>query len=72
MSDPLLARKIKVEIGIRCDWDHRPIEIGKYATQVQGDPKEIHAQGIYHGRQCYESALKDYEEKLKESVMEAA
>jgi hypothetical protein len=65
----LMARKIRVDTSIRCDWDHRVIEKGKYATQVVGDPDHVKAQGIYHGRLCYESALTNYEEKVKELDM---
>ena len=67
---PLLARKLKVEANIRCDFDHRIIEKGRYATQVVGDPDVVKAQGIFHGRQCYEAALSDYEQKLKEVKMQ--
>lgn len=66
MSSPLLSRKIKVETPLRCDFDHMPIERGKYATQVVGDPQEVKAQGIYHGRLCYEGALANYQEKKDE------
>lgn len=61
----LMGRKLKVETSIRCDYDHRPIEKGRYATQVIGD-ENIKAQGIFHGRLCYEAALADYNQKLKE------
>ena len=62
----LMARKIKVETNVRCDWDHLVIEKGKYLTQVVGDPDTVKAQGVYHGKNCYESALADYEQKIKE------
>lgn len=65
-----LARSIRVDTAIRCDYDHRPIEKGKYATQVVGDPEEVKAQGIYHGRLCYEAALSDYNDKKKQFDME--
>lgn len=64
----IIARSIKVTTPIRCDFDHRPIEKGKYATQVIGD-SEIKAQGIYHGRICYESALAHYKDTVKEEGM---
>ena len=57
-----MARSIKVETPIRCDWDHKAIEKGKYATQVI----EGKAQGIYHGRLCYEAALENMEDLEKE------
>lgn len=62
----LLARKIKVDTNLRCDFDHLVIERGKYATQVAGDPEVVKAQGIYHGKQCYDAALSDYQQKIKE------
>lgn len=68
MNQNLLARKIKVETPVRCDFDHRAIEKGKYATQVIGDPEIVKAQGIYHGRLCYESALAHYNDTMKDSV----
>lgn len=61
----IMARKIPVTTNIRCDFDHRVIEKGRFATQVVGD-ENIRAQGLYHGRLCYEAALADYEQKLKE------
>ena len=63
----LMARKIRVNTAIRCDFDHGIIPKGKYATQVVGDPKEIKAQGIFHGRICYENALAKYNE-LKDQM----
>lgn len=70
MNQGLKSRQLKVETPIRCDYDHRPIEKGKYATQVVGDPETVKAQGIYHGRLCYESALADYTKKKDELDME--
>lgn len=70
MSDQaLLARKIKVETNIRCDFDNLTIQKGKFATQVVGDPEVIKCQGIYHGSQCYNGALASYKEKVKEHGM---
>ncbi len=66
----LMARKIKVETNLRCDFDHGIIPVGRFATQVVGNPEEVKAQGIYHGRLCYESALEDYEKKIKEMNMQ--
>jgi len=68
MSTPILGRKIKVETNLRCDFDRGLIPVGKYATQIVGDPQTTKAQGIYHGRLCYEAALKHYEELLKEQT----
>jgi len=52
---------------IRCDFCHKPIEYGKTATQI----KEGDAQGIYHGRRCYEAAIKHYEQlKVQEGLNE--
>lgn len=70
MDSILLARKIKVESNLRCDFDHLIIDKGKFATQVAGDPETVKAQGIYHGRQCYEAALQDYTQKKKEIDLE--
>lgn len=70
MADVLRARKIRVETNLRCDYDHLTIEKGKYATQVVGDEQTIKAQGIYHGRFCYEAALADYNEKKEQFDMQ--
>lgn len=70
MEQPLLARKIRVEAQVRCDFDHMIIPKGKYATQVIGDPELIKAQGLYHGRQCYEAALADYSQKKEQFDMQ--
>lgn len=56
-----MARKIPITTQLRCDFDHQIIGIGKFATQVT----EGEAQGIYHGRNCYEAAL-GYYRKLKQ------
>lgn len=61
-----MARKIRVETNLRCDFDHGIIPIGKYATQIVGDPETVKAQGLYHGRLCYESALAHYQQLQKE------
>lgn len=65
----LMGRSIKITSNLRCDFDHKIIPQGKYATQIRGD-ESVKAQGIYHGRLCYEAALKDYEEKMKELELE--
>ncbi len=70
MEQSLLARKIPVTANIRCDFCHRTIEKGKYASQVVGDPDVVKAQGTYHGRECYEAALADYNEKKETFDME--
>ena len=65
----LLGRQIKIETSVRCDYCHRPIEVGKFGTQVTGDPKEVQAQGLFHGRLCYEGALADYQQKKEDFDM---
>ncbi len=60
----LLGRSIKIETAVRCDFCHRQIEKGKYGTMVNAEGSV--AQGLYHGRLCYESALADYQQKVKE------
>ena len=67
---PILARKIKVTTNLRCDFDHGIIPKGKHATQVIGDPETVKAQGMYHGRQCYEAALADYTKKKEDFDMQ--
>ena len=65
MSEQLLkGRRIKMESLQRCDFDHQTIEKGSSAWQVIGD-ETILAQGLYHGRGCYDNALADYLKKLK-------
>lgn len=54
-----------MEAPIRCDWDSIPIQKGKYAWQVVGD-ETVKAQGLYHGRGCFDNALADYQKKLQE------
>lgn len=66
MLQALTGRKIKVETSLRCDFDSHIIEKGKYALQITGDPKDIKCQGIFHGSQCYNQALEDYNKKKKE------
>lgn len=70
MNNGLRGRSIKVETNIRCDFCHNQIPRGKYATQVIGDPEEVKAQGLYHGRLCYEAALADYNEKKEDFDMQ--
>lgn len=70
MNNGILGRSLRVETNIRCDYCHRQIEKGKFATQVSGDPEEVKAQGTFHGRLCYEGALADYETKVKEEGMQ--
>lgn len=41
-----------------CDFCHMVIDKGRTATQI----REGKAQGLYHGRRCYEAALAHYEE----------
>lgn len=65
MDNILLGRSIKIETAIRCDFCGRQIQAGKYATQIIGD-ESVKAQGMFHGRNCYEGALEDYQEKTKE------
>ena len=66
MDHPIMARSIKVDVNLRCDFEHAIIPLGKYAFQI----KEGKAQGLYHGRPCYEKALEHYQELEKENVME--
>ena len=66
MSGMLLGRSIKIQTDVRCDYDHLIIPKGKFATQVVGDPGEVKAQGLYHGRLCYQSALADYNDKKEQ------
>lgn len=68
---PIKARRIKMEQNRICDWEghddfHRKIEKGKYAIQVIGD-ETIKAQGIFHGKGCYDAALENYK-KLKGEI----
>lgn len=70
MNNAVLGRSIKIETNIRCDYCGRQIEKGKFGVQVTGDPEEVKAQGMYHGRLCYEAALNDYEDKKEELDME--
>lgn len=70
MDQTLKSRQLKVETTLRCDYDHLVIAKGKYATQVVGDPETVKAQGIYHGRNCYQAALATYNEKKDELDME--
>lgn len=70
MANEILGRSIKMQAAQRCDFCGRAIEQGKYGTMVTGDPKEVKAQGLFHGRMCYELALYDYEEKRKKMGME--
>ena len=65
MNNPLLARQLKEHPNMRCHFDNILIPVNKPAYQITGG-EDIKAQGIYHGRQCYESALKHYEEVEKE------
>ena len=53
MNATIMARKIRVDTNLRCDYDNGIIPIGKFATQV----KDGKAQGIFHGRLCHDAAL---------------
>lgn len=57
----LLGKTFHVTTAIRCDYCHRIIPVGKNATKISGD-SSIKAQGIFHGKQCYEAAKNHYEE----------
>lgn len=60
MADIIKARSIPVTQhtgNMRCDFCHNIIPIGKTASQVI----EGKAQGVYHGRMCYEGAVAHYE-----------
>ena len=56
-----MARVLKPGTNLRCDFCHKQIPKDKTAYQVN-DGK---AQGIFHGRRCYEGAYKHYEELEK-------
>ena len=64
MQNLLLGRQIKITTSRACDWEHpdnpfsRVIPKGKIGYQIVGD-EEIKAQGLFHGRTCYEAALKN-------------
>jgi hypothetical protein len=63
MSKPLMGRQIKITTNLRCDFDHSIIPVGRVGYQItQGK-----AQGMYHGKLCYEAALKKYEELEKQN-----
>lgn len=57
-----LARAIKAGVNLRCDFCHKQIPKTKVAYQI----KEGKAQGIFHGRHCYEAALKKYKDLEKQ------
>lgn len=59
----VMSRRIPAESNLRCDYCHKLIPKGKHAHQIT----EGKAQGIYHGRQCYEAALAEYENLQKEN-----
>ena len=59
-----MARHLREHSNLRCHWDNKMIASEKPAYQVQG----VKASGIYHGKQCYESALKHYEQVENESL----
>lgn len=65
----MMARKIPVTTSLLCDLEveghNRLIPKGKFATQVIGD-ETVRAQGIYHGRHCYDAALAHMEQIEKE------
>lgn len=55
----------KVNTNIRCDFDNKVIPKGKVAYEI----KMGEAQGTYHGRFCYEAALKKYKDLKKASKL---
>ena len=61
MNIPILARKIRIETPMRCDFDGKPMKVGTYATQIVGD-ETVPAQGMYHGPRCYHAACQHMEE----------
>lgn len=65
MMKALLARSVRLEAAMRCDWCHRQIPAGANCYIIMGD-NNVKAQGRYHGVMCYRSALADYEKKEKE------
>lgn len=66
MNQPILGRQIKIESNLRCDFDNHIIPIGKIGYQINTGK----ARGMYHGKLCYQSALKHYEELQKETGIE--
>jgi len=54
----MMGYQRKVTTSRRCDFCNKIIPVGKVSYEIRsGD-----AQGTYHGRQCYEAALKKYRE----------
>lgn len=69
MMKPLMARRIKLEASMRCDFCHKLIPAGHDCYLIMGGDY-VKAQGRYHGVGCYQAALKDYEKKEKELGLE--
>lgn len=51
-----------METNHRCDFCHKIIPLGRYGSQV----REGKAQGLFHGKQCYDAALDTYEKIERE------
>lgn len=64
MDAPLLARKVKTDATVRCDFDSRQIPAGSYMTVIAGEG--VKAQGKYCGPRCYHAALSHVEQVEKE------
>ena len=62
----MMGRSMRMDTPRRCDFDNLPIPKGKYGLEVTGDPERVKAQGFYHGRNCYQAALTNYEKKQSE------
>lgn len=67
----MMVRKIQATSSMLCDLQieghNRVIQKGKYASQVTGED-DVKAQGIYHGKQCYDAALEHYAALEKEAI----
>lgn len=68
MNDLVMARKIKMETNGRCDFCHGIIPVGRYGSEVRGEG--VKAQGLYHGKECYDAAREHYEQMQGEEGIE--
>ena len=60
-NQSLMGRTFRVNTSIRCDYCHKAIPVGKFATQVNNGK----AQGVFHGPRCYQAARQHYEDLEK-------
>jgi ribosomal protein S26 len=58
----------KFNHNVRCDYCKHSVPRGKVVYEFKGE--DIKAQGLYHNRQCYEEALKEYEKTQSELGIE--